>query len=91
MRSLFRRGIHFLLIALAAFVLSIQASADTVNLGTDYLQTLPGTFFNFTLPGLGTVPVPFMGNPIGPGNTDSDWPTPPSHPEAPATPSPSSW
>src|SRR5437870_1937984 len=71
MRSLFRRGIHFLLIALAAFVLSIQASADTVNLGTDYLQTLPGTFFNFTLPGLGTVPVPFMGNAIGPGNTDT--------------------
>jgi hypothetical protein len=71
MRSLCRCGIHFLLIAAAAFGLLTQARADTVNLGTDYLQTLPGTFFNFTLPGLGTVPVPFMGNPIGPGNTDT--------------------
>jgi len=70
MRSIFRSEIRFLLIALVAFGLSGQARADTINLGTDYLQTLPGTFFDFTLPG-GTVPVQFMGNPFGPGNTDT--------------------
>jgi hypothetical protein len=34
--------------------------------GTDYLQTQPGTVFDF---GLG--PVQFTGNPIGPGDTDT--------------------
>ena len=67
MRSIFRGGIRFLLIGIAAVGLFSQARADTINLGTDYLQTLSGTFFTF--PGIGTVQC--TGNPIGPGNTDT--------------------
>jgi uncharacterized protein (TIGR03382 family) len=44
-----------------------QAALDTVAAGSDYFQTLPGTFAN--VPGIGFVS--FMGNPIGPGSTDT--------------------
>jgi hypothetical protein len=68
MRSIPRVGKHLLLITVTAFGLFGQARANTVNLGSDYLATVPGTFFNFG-PGIGSVS--FIGNPIGPGNTDT--------------------
>ena len=65
-----------LLVGLAVMVLGASASAQSgcangapcVALGTDYLQTQPGSNFNFG-PGIGVVN--FMGLPIGPGNTDT--------------------
>ena len=65
-----------LLVGLAVMVLGASASAQSgcangapcVALGSDYLQTQPGTFFNFGSP-IGTVN--FMGLPIGPGLTDT--------------------
>ena len=65
-----------LLVGLAAMVLGASASAQNgcangapcVALGSDYLQTQPGSNFNFG-PGIGVVN--FMGLPIGPGNTDT--------------------
>jgi hypothetical protein len=44
------------------------AKADTVVLGSDYLQTLPGTYFNF---GGAIGVVDFTGYAFGPGNTDT--------------------
>ena len=58
----------FLLLALTALGCLNQASADTVALGSDYLHTEPGTFFDFG-PGIGVVPL--MGKPIGPADTDT--------------------
>jgi len=65
-----------LLVGLAVMVLGASASAQSgcangapcVALGSDYLQTQPGTFFNFG-PGIGVVN--FMGLPVGPGATDT--------------------
>jgi len=65
-----------LLVGLTVMVLGASASAQSgcangapcVALGSDYLQTQPGTFFNFGSP-IGTVN--FMGLPIGPGLTDT--------------------
>jgi len=45
-----------------------SASADTINLGSDYFQTDPGTNFTFGAP-IGVVN--FTGVPIGPGQTDT--------------------
>ena len=45
-----------------------QNCITTAAQGSDYLQTQPGTFFNFG-PGIGTVD--FMGKPIGPYLTDT--------------------
>lgn len=45
----------------------LAAKADVVVLGSDYFQTLPGTFDN--VPGIGLVE--FKGVPFGPGNTDT--------------------
>jgi len=44
-----------------------RAEAASILRGSDYLTTLPGTFFDF--PGIGVVPL--EGRPIGPGNTDT--------------------
>ena len=44
-----------------------QAGPPMVALGSDYFQTTAGTFA--VLPGIGLVD--FVGNPIGPGNTDT--------------------
>jgi hypothetical protein len=46
----------------------IDLGVPAVALGSDYFATQGGTFFDFG-PGIG--PVPFMGLPIGPGNTDT--------------------
>jgi len=65
-----------LLVGLAVLALGASASAQQgcanggpcVALGTDYLQTQPGSNFNFG-PGIGVVN--FMGLPIGPAATDT--------------------
>lgn len=65
-----------LLVGLAVMVLGASASAQRgcangapcVALGSDYLQTQPGSNFNFG-PGIGVVN--FMGLPIGPASTDT--------------------
>ena len=65
-----------LLVGLVVMVLGASASAQRgcadggpcVALGTDYLQTQPGSNFNF---GDGIGVVNFMGLPIGPGGTDT--------------------
>jgi hypothetical protein len=63
--------LHFLLgvacIGLLGLALPGPARADTVVLGSDYLETEPGTQFNLGSLGI----VPFIGNPIGPGSTDT--------------------
>jgi hypothetical protein len=57
---------------LTAFCLALAipgaAKADTVVLGSDYLQTLPGTFLDF---GGSIGVVNFAGYPFGPGKTDT--------------------
>jgi hypothetical protein len=45
----------------------LAAKAAVVVAGTDYFQTLPGTYD--TIPGIGVVD--FMGVPFGPGSTDT--------------------
>jgi len=65
-----------LLVGLTVMVLGASASAQNgcangapcVALGSDYLQTQPGSSFNF---GTGIGVVNFMGLPIGPGLTDT--------------------
>jgi hypothetical protein len=42
------------------------ARASSIALGSDYFQTQAGTFIN-----VGGFPVPLMGNPVGPGVTDT--------------------
>ena len=66
---LVNRGIRPLLLAivLGVFVAPQAARAASILLGTDYLTTVPRTFFDF--PGIGEVD--FEGRPIGPGNTDT--------------------
>ena len=49
-------------------------SATIIMAGSDYLETTPGTYLDFSFPGspmpeLGIVD--FIGNPMGPGNTDT--------------------
>ena len=50
-------------LAQPAMAQTVDPQADVVVAGSDYLRTLPGTFFN--LPGYGTIDL--QGNPIGPG------------------------
>lgn len=55
-------------IALMTWGLCGPAQASSVLAGSDYLHTVPGTFFDFG-PGIG--PVAFEGKTVGPGNTDT--------------------
>lgn len=54
----------YLIAAVAACVIAAPGAAlpDTVALGTDYFETQPGTVFNG---------IPLMGDPFGPGATDT--------------------
>lgn len=63
------RGIRLLFLALVfgTFVAPQAAWATSILLGSDYLTTVPRTFFDF--PGIGEVDL--EGRPIGPGNTDT--------------------
>lgn len=62
--------------ALAALLLMFCSplSATIIMAGSDYLETTAGTFLDFSFPGS---PMPevgivdFIGNPVGPGNTDT--------------------
>lgn len=63
-------GRRYLLAALLVMVVVVPggpAAANSVVLGSDYLTTQPGTFFDF--PGLGVINL--QGRPIGPGTTDT--------------------
>ena len=54
--------------------LSSPVSALTIMAGSDYLETAPGTFLDFGFPGSpvpGVGIVDFVGDPFGPGNTDT--------------------
>lgn len=69
-----RRNIWMFLITITAWGLCVNARADScgpgapcVVLGSDYLATASGTYI--TWPGIGVIDL--MGNPIGPGNTDT--------------------
>lgn len=55
------------LLVMAVVVPGGPAAANNVVLGSDYLTTQPGTFFDFPVLG----PVNFQGLPIGPGSTDT--------------------
>lgn len=62
---------QFNVIILVLFIMCFfpsSANALSILAGSDYLTTVPGTFFDFG-PGIG--PVSMEGNPIGPGNTDT--------------------
>ena len=67
LRRLALLGCVALLVAVVTWGCVAKADAASVLLGSDYLTTLPGTFFDF--PGIGVVPL--EGRPIGPGNTDT--------------------
>jgi hypothetical protein len=67
MKALFGRKAKRLVCVVAiVWASSGTAQAASVLLGSDYLVTMPGTFFDF---GFGQIP--FEGNPIGPAATDT--------------------
>jgi hypothetical protein len=68
-----RKGIYSVLPLIVLAGISCETAwAGTVALGWDYLQTVPVTSFDFTVLSGGAVGVVnFMGNPVGPGNTDT--------------------
>ena len=67
MKALFGRKVRRLVcVAAVAWSLSGTAHAASVLLGSDYLVTMPGTFFDF-----GFGPIPFEGKPVGPAATDT--------------------
>lgn len=70
MKTLSFRGVSALLVFLSACA-CCQVTRANILLGSDYLETLPGTFFDFGGP-IGSVPL--MGRPINPatlGTTDT--------------------
>lgn len=67
-RIVIKTSSMFFLLAVFFILVSTTVQASNILLGSDYLMTADGIFFDFG-PGIG--PVPFKGMPIGPGLTDT--------------------